>query len=158
MESCLLCPKGTRCRGYILHVLSLKLMAALETAADARAVGEALSREDRLLFADYGEKARRTCWTKAFVLTVAHRIAEFVAAGQADEQLRYSIEGLFAVLDGLFARLPNGIALEMHDLAMDVYNQTCRNLEAVEGEHFVPANIVAQAYTAFAKRRAETAA
>jgi hypothetical protein len=157
VESCLLCPKGTRCRGYVLHVLSLKLIAALETATDARAAGEALSREDRLLFAESGEAARRTCWTKAFVLTVAQRIAELVAAGHAGEQLRYAIEGLFAVLDGLYARLPNGIVIELNDLALDVYNQTCANLEAVEGEHFVPANIVAQAYAAFLQRKTETA-
>lgn len=157
MESCLLCPRGAKCRGHVLHLLSLKLVAALETTTDARAVGEALSREDRRLFADVSEAARRTCWTKAFVLTVADRIAAFVAAGQTDEQLRYSIEGLFAVLDGLFARLPNGIALEMEDLALEVYNQTCVNLETIEGEHFVPANIVAQAFTAFLRRRAEAA-
>lgn len=153
VENCLTCPRGTRCRGHVLHVLSLKLMAALESAADAGAAGRALSREDRRLFADLGEAARRTCWTKAFVLTTARRIAEFVAQGQSDEQLRFSIEGLFSLMDGLFSRLPNGIVVELGDLTMDIYNRTCAELDTIEGEHFVPANIVAQAYTAFLRRR-----
>lgn len=156
MDGCLLCPSGTQCRGYILHGLVLKMFSALERGGDASAVGQALGREDRLLLARLGEQAERSCWTRAFVLTVARKLADFVAEGQSDDELRLSVDGLFMLMDGLFGRLPNGIALDLADLAMDVYNQACADLEALDGEGFLPASIVAQGYAAFLRRRSES--
>lgn len=129
------------------------MYGALEAGADAASIVGVLSRPERLLIAEYAEAARQTCWTKAFVLTVAGKLADFVREGQNDEQLRFSVEGMFTLMDGLFGRLPNGISLQLGDLAMDIYNETCRNLENVPGA-FLPANIVGQAYAAFLRRKA----
>lgn len=131
------------------------MFSALESGADAATIGHALAREDMLLLADFGDKARQTCWTKAFVLVVARKLTEFVAQGQDEEQLRYSVDGMFTVLDGLFARLPNGIAVALGDLSLDIYNETCRNLDGLDGDQFLPANIIGHAYTAFLRRRSQ---
>ncbi len=129
------------------------MYGALESGADAAGIVQALSPEDRRAMAETAADAGASCWTRAFVLTVARKLADFVREGQNDEQLRLSVEGMFTLMDGLFGRLPNDIHIELGDLALDIYNETCAQLDRVGGGLFVPANIVAQAYAAFLRRK-----
>lgn len=135
-----------------MHQLVLKMFAALEEGG-VEGVTRALSRDEQRLFAELCGSAQLTCWTKAFVLTVARKLVAFVAAGQHDEMLRFSVEGLLTVMDGLFSRLPNGIALRLDDLALDIYNQACIELDQCGGGGFLPVNLIGQAYSAFLRRR-----
>lgn len=141
------------CRGEQLHRLVVKMFAALEEG-DVDGITRSLSREELRQFAELCAGAGRTCWTKAFVLTVARKLSEFVGAGQRDEMLRFSVEGLLTLMDGLFARLPNGIALRLDDLSLDIYNQACSELDRSGSGAFLPVNLIGQAYAAFLRRRA----
>lgn len=155
VDSCRDCPGGDGCRGQKLHSLVLKMYAALEEEGGVEGVMRTLTRDEQRLFAELCDRARETCWTKAFVLTVARKLAEFVAEGQRNEGLRLSIEGLLAVMDGLFARLPNGIALRFQDLSLDVYNQACSELDSSGRGAFLPVNLIGQAFAAFLRRKAQ---
>jgi len=135
-----------------LHQLVVKMFAALEEGG-VEGVTRALSRDEQRTFAMLCGTAQQSCWTKAFVLTVARKLAEFVAAGQRDEMLRFSVEGLLTVMDGLFARLPNGIALRLDDLSLDIYNQACAELDRGGSGAFLPVNLIGQAYASFLRRR-----
>jgi hypothetical protein len=128
------------------------MFTALEEGVEG--VSRALSRDEQRQFAELAASAQRTCWTRAFVLTVARKLAEFVGAGQHDEMLRFSIEGVLTVMDGLFAKLPNGIALSLDDLSLDIYNQACIELDRGGTGAFLPVNLIGQAYAAFLRRRA----
>lgn len=153
VDSCRTCPGDQRCRGEQLHRLVLTMFTALEEGAEG--VSRALSRDEQRLFAELCVSAQRSCWTKAFVLTVSRKLAEFVAAGQQDEMLRFSIEGVLTVMDGLFAKLPNGISLHLEDLSLDIYNQACVELDRSGTGAFLPVNLIGQAYAAFLRRRAQ---
>lgn len=145
MKSCLLCPKGTRCKGYILHTLILKLYAALETGGDSDAIARELSREDLLLLAEYGDKGRQTCWSKGFVMVVGRKLADLVAQGLTDDKLRRAIERLIVRMDGLFTKLPHGITVDLSEMTVEIYNQACENLQGEGVTAFLPANILGQA-------------
>lgn len=151
VKSCLLCPKGTRCRGYMLHTLILKLYDVMEAGDNPESIARELSREDIQLLADYGEKARQTCWSKGFVMVVGRKLADLAAQGMPDAALRRAVERLIVRIDGLFAKLPNGIRVDLADLTMEVYNQACENLAGEGVKVFLPANILGQAYAAVLK-------
>lgn len=153
VESCRNCPGNEACRGEQLHRLVLKMFAALEEGG-VEGVTRTLSRDEQRLFAELCGTAQETCWTRAFVLTVARKLSEFVSMGQCDEVLRLSVEGLLTVMDGLFARLPNGIALRLDDLSLDIYNQACVELDRGGSGAFLPVNLIGQAYAAFLRRKA----
>ena len=153
MKSCLLCPKGTRCRGYVLHLVILKLLDAMETGEGADAIARELSREDMKLIADFGNKARETCWSKAFVLTIAKKIVGFATDETSEARLRAAAERLVVTLHRLFAKLPNGVRVDLGALAMDVYNQAAKGLEEKGTDNFVPANILGQACVNISRKR-----
>jgi hypothetical protein len=152
VESCRTCPGTEACRGAQLHRLVLKMFTALEEGG-VEGVTRTLSRDEQRLFAELCGSAQETCWTKAFVLTVAGKLSEFAAAGQRDELLRLSVEGLLSLMDGLFSRLPNGIALRLDDLSLDIYNEACKQLDDTGSGAFLPVNLIGQAYAAFLRRR-----
>jgi hypothetical protein len=145
LKNCLLCPRGTRCKGYILHGLVLKLYTALEAGQDAEAVARAISNEDMHMLAEYGAVARETCWSKGFVLAMAAKLAELGQQGLKDTELRNGIERLITRMDNLFARLPNGVSVDLTDLTIEVYNSACEAMSATGGG-FLPASILGQAY------------
>lgn len=156
VESCRTCPGNASCRGELLHRLVQKMFAALEDGG-VEGVTREMTRDEQRLFAELCAQAQATCWTRAFVLTVARKLAEFVAAGQQDEVLRLSMEGLLTVMDGLFSRLPNGISLRLDDLSLDIYNQACLELNRCGSRAFLPVNLIGQAYSAFLRRKTSLA-
>ncbi len=145
MKSCLLCPKGPRCRGYILYLLILKLHDAMSQGMDSDAIIRELSREDMTIIADLGDKARATCWTKAFVLVVARKVADITNTAKDDDiKLRSGIERMIVQMDMLFGKLPKGITIDLAELAMEVYNTACEMLEEQGSSAMLPANLVDQ--------------
>ena len=145
MKSCLLCPKGTRCKGYILHTLILKLYSAMESGGDSEAIARELSRQDLTLLAEYGQSGRQTCWSKGFVMVVERKLADLAAQGLTDDQLRRAVERMIVRMDGLFARLPNGISVDLSELTVEIYNLACQDLQGDGVRAFLPANILGQA-------------
>ncbi len=153
MRSCLLCPRGTKCRGYILHTLILKLYDALEAGEDAAGIAASITREDAKLLAEYGDKARDTCWSKGFVLAVASKLSGMVTAGVTGDALRNSIERLIVRMDGLFSKLPHGIEVDLMELTVEIYNEACSNLKKEGANAFLPTQVVGQAAMNVVRRK-----
>jgi len=150
VKNCLLCPKGRKCRGYVLSELILKLYDAVEDPGGAgyvESLRKALSHEDMQLLSDQGHKARITCWSKGFVLVLARKVADLSKAVDSDEELRVGIERLVVTVDGLFAKLPKGLAIDLEDLILDVYNNATEILAQEGGTAVVPATILGKAVT-----------
>lgn len=154
MKSCLLCPKGTRCRGYTLHALILKLYDAMEEGAELEEVLRELSREDMMVMADQGKYARVTCWSKGFVLVVARKVADIAKTAKTDTKLRTGIERMIVQMDVLFTKLPKGITIDLTELTMEVFNKACEILEEEGSKAMIPANVVGQACTAVSQKKA----
>lgn len=153
MKSCLLCPRGTACRGYVLHQLIVKLYDALEHGDNADEVARELSAADMKLLAEYGMKARSTCWSKGFVLAVAAKLTQMVGAGASDAALRNGIDRLIVRMDGLFAKLPNGIEVDLVDLTLDIYNQAVANLKQQGADGFLPMAALGSALSSAQQRK-----
>lgn len=153
MENCLLCPKGVKCRGYKLHLMLLKLYDLMEVRGKVDDIVRELSREDMMLLAEQGAEARKTCWSKCFVLSVGRKLANFAAADIDDQTMRRSVEHLIVQMDSLFAKLPKGININIMDLSMEVFNQACIDLEESGSKGVLPSNILGQAFAAQAKKR-----
>ncbi|MBY0430220.1 MAG: hypothetical protein K2Q10_03410 [Rhodospirillales bacterium] len=147
-----------KCRGYILHTLILKLYDSIESGQDAEHAARALTAEDMRLLADYGQKARETCWSKGFVMTVARKLADLAAIEDAPADLRIAVERMIVRMDGLFSRLPNGVQLDLADLSLEVYNHASLMLAERKAKIFLPANIVGNACCAVSRRKEEEAA
>jgi len=150
MKNCLLCPKGRKCRGYVLSELILKLYNATEDQTGSsyvEAITQALTREDMELLSDQGQKARITCWSKGFVLVLARKVADLSRVAQSDEELRRGIERLVVNMDSLFAKLPKGLSIDLSDLIMDVYNRATEILADEGGSSVVPATILGKVVT-----------
>lgn len=155
MRNCLLCPRGTKCRGYVLHGLIVKLYDAMQSGEDADGIARAITREDALLLADYGGRARETCWSKGFVLAVAAKLSQTVAAGVTGDPLRRAIEQLIVRMDMLFAKLPGGIKVDLMDLTVEIYNQAVANLREAGSGGFLPTQVVGQAAMAVVRAKEE---
>lgn len=153
LKSCLMCPKGTACCGYVLHTLILKLYEAMEVRGCTASIVRELTREDMLLFAKQGAQARATCWTKGFVLAMGRRLANMAAQGTDEITMRRGIEHLIVQMDSLFAKLPAGIHVDIMDLSMEVFNQACEDMRELGSGAVVPANILGQAYASASKRK-----
>lgn len=156
MKKCLLCPKGRKCRGYVLSELVLKLYDAVEhqgSASDIEAIAKALSREDMVMLAEQGSKARITCWSKGFILVLARKVADLSKNAKSDDELRRGIERLVVRIDGLFAKLPKGLTIDLADMVMDVYNRSTEILAEEGGGAVVPATILGKAVTDAARAR-----
>lgn len=157
MKSCLLCPKGTRCRGYVLHTLILKLYDAMSHRGSIDAIVRELSKEDMLVLADQGASARETCWSKGFVMVVGRKVADIAKTSKNDIQMRTGMERMIVQMDSLFTKLPKGISIDLSELAMDVFNQACTVLEEEGSKAFISANIVGQACGAAVRKKQERA-
>jgi len=148
LKSCLLCPKGTRCRGYVLHTLIFKLYNAMSEDVGLEDIVRELSREDMLAMAEQGAKARITCWSKGFVMVVARKVAEIAKASKDDIQMKNGIERMIVQMDGLFGKLPKGISIDLSELTVEIFNHAIQALEE-EGIHsMIPASVVGKACTA----------
>lgn len=158
MDACLVCPKGTTCRGYKLHLLILKLYDALRAGAGTDLIVRELTREDMLTMADLGAKAEAACWNKGFVLTVARKVADITGAMPGDAKLRLEIERMIVRMDVLFTKLPHGIAIDLSDLAMEIFNHACANLETSGADAIIPANVVGQACAAVQRKKGKAGA
>ncbi|MCW8915372.1 MAG: hypothetical protein OQK24_05895 [Magnetovibrio sp.] len=142
MKNCLLCPKGKKCRGYVLGELVLKLYDAVSHGGDSAAIAKALTREDMELLSTQGDKARITCWSKGFVLVLARKVADISRAAESEEELRIGIERLVVQMDGLFSKLPKGLTIDLSDLVMDIYNRATEIMAEEGGTCVVPATIL----------------
>ncbi|WP_069956611.1 hypothetical protein [Magnetovibrio blakemorei] len=146
MKNCLLCPKGTKCRGYVLSELILKLYDAVEQhgsgAGYVEALTKSLTRQDMELLSEQGQKARVTCWSKGFVLVLARKVADLSRTVENDDELRIGIERLVVSVDGLFTKLPKGLSIDLSDLIMDVFNRATEILSQEGGKAGVPATIL----------------
>ncbi|MBL4614080.1 MAG: hypothetical protein JKY27_04305 [Magnetovibrio sp.] len=150
MKNCLLCPKGRKCRGYVLSELILKLYDAVEqhsAGSDVEAIAKALTREDMVLLSEQGNKARVTCWSKGFVLVLARKVADLSKVAKDDDDLRHGIERLVVRIDGLFSKLPKGLSIDLSEMIMDVYNRATEILANEGGGAVVPATILGKVVT-----------
>jgi hypothetical protein len=156
MKSCLLCPRGKSCQGYVLHELLLKLDTAMSERknADADAIVRQLSQEDLVTFAKMGVAARETCWNKGFVLMVAHRFAELGRKGLPEPALRAGVENVIVRMDMLAAKLPKGIKIDLQKMAMDIYNEAIRLLEEEGCKAFLPVNLLGNVMGGQMRKRA----
>lgn len=136
-------------------MIILELYEGLEAGEGVDGLAQRLSPADRRVFAEHGEAARSTCWTRGFVLTVARKVTDYATAGMEERELRAAIEGMLATMEALFSRLPNGMEMNFGDLSLGVYNEACRNLAQLGGGHLLPANIVGQACATLFHRRSE---
>ncbi|MBF0394301.1 MAG: hypothetical protein HQL38_16615 [Alphaproteobacteria bacterium] len=158
MKSCLLCPRGKDCRGHVLHLLILKLYAAMEEGANASALARELSAEDMRLLADYGESARTTCWSKGFVLAVAVKLAQLAQKHKESGDLKAPVENMIVRMDSLFSKLPNGIRIDIEELSLEVYNQASVLLREKKATCFLPANVLGAACATVYRRKEEALA
>lgn len=154
MKSCLLCPKGQRCRGYVLHSLILKLYDAMSDGGSIEDIVRDLSREDMLVMAEQGAKARETCWSKGFVMVVARKVADIVKVAKSDTQMRTGIERMIVQMDSLFTKLPKGISIDLSELAMEVFNQATDLLDSEGSDAIIPGNVIGLACTAVSRKKA----
>lgn len=156
MEDCLICPKNSDCRGYVISDLVLKLYDAVEHAATGRdvdTISKALSREDMKLLTVQGDTARVMCWSKGFVWVLARKVADLSKVAEGDEDLRMGIERLVTSIDSLFGKLPKGLSIDLPALIMDVYNRVTEILAIESCTAVVPATILGKAITEVAHRR-----
>jgi hypothetical protein len=153
VKSCLLCPKGTRCRGYVLHTLILKLYEAMSHKDGIDSIVRELTKEDMLVLAEQGASARETCWSKGFVMVVGRKVADIAKTARNDVEMRTGMERMIVQMDHLFTKLPKGISIDLSELAMDVFNQACAVLEEEGSKAFVSANIVGQACGAAVRKK-----
>ena len=142
MKSCLLCPKGKKCRGYVLSELILKLYDAVERGDNADAIARQLTREDMELLNTQGDKARITCWSKGFVMVIARKVADLTRTAEHENDLRVGMERLVVQVDSLFSKLPKGLSIDLADLVMDIYNNATEILATEGGTSVVPATIL----------------
>ncbi|MEG3619387.1 hypothetical protein V5T82_13045 [Magnetovibrio sp. PR-2] len=142
MKNCLLCPKGTKCRGYVLSELILKLYDAVSKGLDATAIAQQLTVEDMELLSAQGDKARITCWSKGFVLVLARKVADISKNAESEVELRIGIERLVVQMDGLFSKLPKGLSIDLADLVMDIYNRATEIMADEGSTCVVPATIL----------------
>lgn len=143
MKSCLLCPRNKLCRGVILQKVMLNLMEAL-AAHKGREVEDILRELDRAdleTLAGVGANARETCWSKAFVMTMARRLAILAAGEPSEAVLRSKMDRLFVEMDMMFTRLPKGISIDVEDLLTDIYNQAQAVMKAEKQEGFLPMRV-----------------
>lgn len=123
MKSCLLCPKGKRCRGYVLHELLLRLYDAMAAGGgDPEAIARRISHEDALLLARHGPAGRETCWSKALALAMAEKLAAIARRKLDEPALQREVKNLVDQTHALAGRLPNGVRVQLQDLALEVYN------------------------------------
>lgn len=156
MKNCLLCPKGRKCRGFVISELIIKLYDAVEqhgSGSSVDAIAKALTREDMVLLAEQGNKARITCWSKGFVLVLARKVADLSKNAKDDDDLRHGIERLVVRVDGLFAKLPKGLTIDLSEMIMDVYNRATQILADEGGGAVVPATILGKVVTDAARAR-----
>ncbi|MBF0248501.1 MAG: hypothetical protein HQL36_10590 [Alphaproteobacteria bacterium] len=156
MKNCLLCPKGTNCRGYVLSELILKLYDAVEkkgSQGSIDTIARALSLEDMKLLTQHGDKARVTCWSKGFVLVLARKVADISKNAKSDLQMRTGFERMIVSVDGLFSKLPKGIHVDMADMIMDVYNQASVILHQEGAQGMVPATVLGKVMTDVARAK-----
>ncbi len=126
----------------------------MENCGDTSDIVRSLSREDMLLLANQGAEARETCWSKGFVLTVARKLSDMAAMGMSESQLRKGVERMVVQIDGLFAKLPKGINVDLSCLTMEIFNQACANLEELGADGVLPANIIGQACANVLRKKA----
>ncbi len=147
MKSCLLCTRGKSCQGYILHELVLKLYHAMEnrdTSIDA--IARQLSLEDLTTLDKVGDKARVTCWSKAYRMAVSHLIVEIGTDEniKGEEAARRAIQRMTVRMDSTFAKLPKGITIDLDDMILDIYNLSVEEINASGKPALIPAHVLRQ--------------
>ncbi|MCW8836390.1 MAG: hypothetical protein OQJ99_08500 [Rhodospirillales bacterium] len=150
MKNCLLCPKGTRCKGFVLHGLIVKIYNAIVQSKgenELEAITKEMSLEDMELLMTYGGQARETCWSKGMVLAVARILAHLVSGTKqkSDFILRTNIEQMLKTVMRVMSRLPKGVSLDLHILSMDIYNRSVQLLERSGDKTTVPLTTFGQA-------------
>lgn len=147
MKNCLVCPRGKACQGYVIHDLVLKLYHAMERHdASVDEIARQLSLEDLTTLDKVGGKARVTCWSKAYRLAVSHLIVKIgTDAGIAnEEQAQRAIQRMTVRMDSTFAKLPKGIAIDLDDMILDIYNLAVEEINASGNPGLIPAHVLRQ--------------
>lgn len=145
MKLCAFCPKGTKCSGYILHTLVLKLFDVRSASGNSDAIAKSLSRDDLIVLADKGAAARVECWRKCFVLSVVAKIEELATSELPDDDLRMAVEDMIVRMGRLFSKLPKGSALDIPNLVMDIYNHLCETVNEKGLQMVVPVTCISHA-------------
>lgn len=147
MKTCLLCPRGKTCQGFIIHGLVLKLYHAMENRdASVEEIARKLSIEDLKTLDIVGEKARVTCWSKAYRLAVSHLIVEIGADKKitTEEQACLAIQRMTVRMDSTFAKLPKDVSVDLDDMMLDIYNLAVEEINAEGKKGLIPAHVLRQ--------------
>lgn len=147
MKSCLLCPRGKSCQGYVIHELVLKLYRAMENRdSSVDEIARQLSLEDLTTLSKVGDKARVTCWSKAYRLAVSHLIVEIGADEDLkdEEDIRNAIQRMTVRMDSTFAKLPKGVTIDLDDMMLDIYNLAVEEINASGKQSLIPAHVLRQ--------------
>mgnify|MGYP006413598341 CR=1 FL=1 len=147
MKSCLLCFRGKSCQGYIIHKMVLKLYRAMENQdSSVDAIARQLSLEDLSTLAIVGDKARVTCWSKAYRLAVSHLIVEIGTDENIadEEEARNAIQRMTVRMDSTFAKLPKGLSIDLDDMILDIYNLSVEEINASGKKCLIPAHVLRQ--------------
>ncbi len=158
MKNCPLCPRGKSCQGFIIHELVLKLYNAMGgNDASADEIARQLSVEDLTTLDKVGNKARVTCWSKAYRLAVSHLMVRIGTdeSIKNDDQARRAIQRMTVRMDSTFAKLPNDISIDLDDMILDIYNLTVEEINASGKPSLIPAHVLRQ-MTSEAKVRGGT--
>ncbi len=153
MDLCTFCPKGIKCDGYVLHSLIIRLYDAMGASGSSDELIKILSRDDLLTLANKGAEARKECWRKSFVLSVAHKFLEMAGQDSADGKLQHDAEKMILQMDQLFSKLPKGSAIEHSELVTEIYNQICEDVKINGARQIVPINVISQASMAVSYRK-----
>lgn len=111
-----------------------------------------LSRDDLLTLANKSAEARKECWSKSFVLSVACKFMELADQDSANGNLQHDSEEMILKMDKLFSKLPKGSAIEHSELVTEIYNQICEDIKHQGATQIVPINVISQACMAVSHR------
>jgi len=156
MDSCLLCPRGAKCKGYVLNTLIIKIYKAMHTNAGEdvlQSIAKEFSREDMAILAEYGDSSRVTCWTKGFVMAISNLLANIIAKQKNEAAIQREMSRVINTVLSIYARLPKGIEVNVEDRSMDIYNRTVEIMQTTGTGQVVPLNLFGRVWSATMQER-----
>jgi len=159
MDSCLLCPRGAKCKGYVLNTLIVKIYKAMRSNAGEdvlQSIAKDFSREDMAILSEYGDSSRATCWTKGFVMAISNLLAEIIAQQKTEAAIQKEMSKVINTVLSIYTRLPKGIDVKVEDRSMDIYNRTVEIMRTTGTGKVVPLNLFGRvwAHTMQERRKA----
>ena len=156
MDSCLLCPRGAKCKGYVLNTLIIKIYRAMQANAGEdvlQAIAKEFSREDMAILAEYGDSSRATCWSKGFVMAISNLLADVISRQDNDTAIQREMTRVIKTVLGIYSRLPKGISVDVDDRSMDIYNRTIEIMKTMGISKAVPLNLFGRVWQSTMQER-----